>query len=1240
MSITSRSQSSSPDILGPPGDAEYLISSPIKPFVGRQSWVSPVNPRRQQTPAKRRRVSLSPAKSAHSIRFDDVLLPGSPTMKLDGRQRSLSPEKIQPEGDVSPWRIRVTLEATQDENEGGPSPKRSRPSTFTTKVPLKDERSPLIEKTPVRRRGRPRKSDLPLQSGSPWPGSPGNTPGPQGTTPQNGKRGRPRKGTPRPNAQDMDIDDKPTPALSIEPEYHASPMDTTADVVAEPGRHWSPGNLLAEGGYDSDSLGADDLPVAEFTMPTAPIQPERDNNAGREYGRASYDTPVIGDTEHHFQDNDENIHSTPSKMPSPSRDRTVSSIRSSRLAGHTSSPRTYPTPTPTSSLEDENHGMGFDDGHGVADEPLQSEDAGPAENHEEFDSIMESEGFTMISLDTLPSAKQHGLGSSTRTATDNPAKILQDRENGRIGERLKRKLPGTIHDLRNDKQSSARSSPAGEGRSPVPNTLARKSPPANVPYPDLPAVISPAKAASSPKRKPLTSLSKLVRVGMALQGPFRPPENAWAGDSNVNRKERLEDIFGTFSPDTRRELRAAMALGQELATRQTQAEKETEATAAEDRELESENYEEDDQMEEDDEVDVVIQSPQPQRSSRQDPTSATRITREVEWQMEREIVSRHAADPANSNRLIYIPSDEISQDDAEDQEELREEHPDDRSPTVESIREDVSIGKESFDEQPPNNGFDNFGPMENSPEQEPIEEPVQEEDEEHPDFIEEEPRGYESDHEPGPLRFNEQEMDMEPRIVDDDGSDIWQETRHAEPEAKSERSPFPTTSGTTDPEPEVLDDEDDGFDIWQEEARDHSHISQQSEHDQIHNQVLDSEPVSPWRHIAEPSPAQDYMSSSPAYVSLDQNDTLHLERNHIRQLQNRDIDLSALLAEEDTPNRARYYNGTSTPRSILSRRPGAQNSSNQSSAIKSKSPKKRVRLQTISQSPDREVEPAHEDNAAAPQDPQDPEPFQEPEIIDDGNVSDASVHDIEDTHEDVANTPEASRQADMNAPASSWLNRITSLTPRWLKAPTKDADDSSSVVSEEEPEDGHSEPGNLATVEAAKEISEDPESRSPSNRSSESPWRYVDEPEMPPPVEVPDHRPGRSQAPPGPRPLATFGFFSDAHYGALRRVYQMAKRHPDRFPYYDAPARRNIIGDWIWTSNGRHGVPITEAQFAIIDRFVHDLSRADAEFGGSGQVEWTEADLHRRLISIIIGEQIREERQAKATRGASVEPWR
>jgi hypothetical protein len=34
--------------------------------------------------------------------------------------------------------------------------------------------------------------------------------------------------------------------------------------------------------------------------------------------------------------------------------------------------------------------------------------------------------------------------------------------------------------------------------------------------------------------------------------------------------------------------------------------------------------------------------------------------------------------------------------------------------------------------------------------------------------------------------------------------------------------------------------------------------------------------------------------------------------------------------------------------------------------------------------------------------------------------------------------------------------------------------------------------------------------------------------------------------------------------------------NPERLEYYDAPGRAAIIGDWIWTSDGHHGVPITD----------------------------------------------------------------
>jgi hypothetical protein len=296
------------------------------------------------------------------------------------------------------------------------------------------------------------------------------------------------------------------------------------------------------------------------------------------------------------------------------------------------------------------------------------------------------------------------------------------------------------------------------------------------------------------------------------------------------------------------------------------------------------------------------------------------------------------------------------------------------------------------------------------------------------------------------------------------------------------------------------------------------------------------------------------------------------------------------------------------------------------------------------------------------------------------SVHDGASSEGELAHGDITITPEHQRQSDVEPQGSSWFQRITSLTPRWLKAPAHSDDDEPSSASEADPrdisedelEDGQVDQGELSIQSPQMDHhyhEKASTSHRSSDRSSESPLGVERTPQSmgleqghSEAVSSVEEEDGRNRlersissevvednpanmieeehdSPKGPRPLAVFGYFSNDHYLALRRVYRIAKRHPERFPYYDAPGRAQIIGDWIWTSDGLHGVPISEAQFAIIDRFVNELSHADVQYGGSGQVEWTDADLHRRLISIIIGEQIRDERKAQANRGASVDTW-
>ncbi|KAJ5386529.1 hypothetical protein N7509_009070 [Penicillium cosmopolitanum] len=1152
MSAITRSSSSSPDVLGPPGDAEYLISSPIKPFTGRQSFYSPAFSARKPTPAKRPRLSLSPTKSAHSIRFDDISLP----------------LKDQQDGNVSPWRIRVTLEATQDEeNERemqlSPSRKRHRPTTVTTMVPLKDGRSPLAEKTPSRSRGRPRKSDAKPLNGSPWPASPGNTPGRPGETPKR-KPGRPRKNTPRPAIQGSPmIEDEASPApeplhlleTEEEPQIQFSPMDIVEDRSVEPVRNWSPLNIAENGGLDSDSLGADDLPVADLTGPMQTNRAHLNTSATREYGRTTYDTPII--TEQQYLGNEENINSTPSKMPSPTRERRSSSVRSARDAGMASSPRTYPTPTPTSSLAEEENQAREAQGQQERENDDRQPLSDPTDEHEEFDSIMESEGFTMVSLDTLPSAQQFGLGSNASRATDNAARVLQDRHNGRIGDRLKRKLPG-ISDLQSDNHSSTRPSPVTNGLSPGSrlssharqelNGPAKLSPAGPVSYPDLPPTSSPRKE----------------------QPQFEEEEEARSGISLEKEPIPLDDI-----------------------------------------EEESEDIEEEgeeDEEEELDEVHVIPNSSQLEREEipQTDTTDRMRSQREAEWHEERQAVSRNAQDALDSNRMIYIDSDQNASEDEGLEED--NEHSDHLQSDFGSIGEEDhrqpgefeednafsdhlqsdfgSIGEEDrrqpeiFEEDRPLSDHlqSDFGSVGGEERREPkrfetIDEQEEPEgfeqfaDEEVAGSVDPENIGYSK---PGPVLSSPSSTKWplydEPKVSDgeDNGyDDIWrQEPEYPKLETQHVHEPEPEPIANYETE---MEDEEDGFDdIWQQEARDNSYLSHHSDN-QLQRPA--EEAASPWRQIAANPSSQNHLSSSPAYVDLERDDLRHLNQTQIRKLREREVDLSALLAADDTPNRARYYNGTSTPRSIL--RSATQHSSINGSALKSQSgnPGKRVRLQPLSQSPEREPEDEQESPIFRHNYSQQEAHINDVEEI--GSVSDGASNEAEPAHGDITITPQHQRQSDVEPQGSSWFQRITSLTPRWLKAPAHSEDDESSSVSEDdprdgsedEPEDGQVDQGELSlqsplevertpqsigleqghgeAVSSVEEEDEDEGGRSRFDRSisselvEDNPANMIEE----------EH-----DSPKGPRPLAVFGYFSNDHYLALRRIYRIAKRHPERFP--------------------------------------------------------------------------------------------
>ncbi|KAE8356532.1 hypothetical protein BDV28DRAFT_164517 [Aspergillus coremiiformis] len=1171
-----RSPSSSPDILAPPGDADYLLSSPFKPFRGRQSFMSPANFKLLQTPrsgkGRRSHISVSPTKSSHSVRFDDVLLPGTPSRRLNGRQGSLSPEKVQPDGNVSPWRIRVTLEATQDEenNKGSPARKRPRHSTMTMKVPLKDE-TDNVEQTPRKRRGRPRKSDVLDQSATPnaipHGGSPGHTPGPGGASTQKRKRGRPRKYHPG-----LDVAEKVGEQVAND--------QMNQQPIVEPEPSWAPLNLAADndsGDGLSDDQGSaepfeDDRQMKQFEDVLQNQTPPR-----VEYER-TYDTPNVDNMDDAYMQNDDDVHSTPSKRPSPERESQIISPDNTLYAGRTPRPhRLYPTLI-FSDEERQDQRVRDTVSHNRFRRSGVYATNDPTDEHREFDSIMESEGFSMVSLDTLPSAKQHGLSTSSQVAK------------GALKPFLKRESNGVLK-----RKSSIRNQHSGEDigliTQPEPSTFEQEKvsvnhgPTRTTSPPTSPALV-PVRTATRASRRPVSRFVRLVRAGIALESALRRPYDRGYSRNLLSSpemrdsqdkmrdletsKKRLELLFSEFDSEIQRDLRAALNFGQQLALRRVQSELEhakissaMEAAAEPSPEILSE----------------AINSRTPSREPdgpRDYDTPGTELRHRMEeWQREREAISREIQ-MANSSQVIVIDSD--GSDLASPESGMA-------SPGSGDERDWRSaIGQGGTDVLPVH---DQLQDIEDN-------------------------------------RFDEEEEEEE-----------VEEVEEVEEEEEEE-------------------EEDDGYeDIWQQEANERGELSDRSSiSNDPPNHNNDRQGSHPEAYSSTSERSAVGASYSPVSWTNGHDKVPFLGKSRISQLREQDVDMSVLLRAEDTPRRSLYYYGRRSAPSIENGRgPGqlqsvaAAQSEEEQDELYEEEDEEQGTVED-EEGRLREEFPQSEDYLEpSPQRVPGDETFQldpttnfenarqRSELWLDGD-GDENISDAVSAHETPVVTSERLQPSSVGKQASSWLQKITSFTPGWLKAPKrKPIEQTSPSIYNEILEDGGEE--RLPNVEAtyyddgfhSGNVEEDDMEETPRLRQDHEQQSFssplVDKTHTSPTVERKGDTYDR------PLPLAVAGYFSDDHYILLRRLYRLAKRHPERFPYYPGPGRSDIIGDWIWTSDGLHGVPITERQFTIIDRFVQELAKTDLQAGGTGQVGWTEADLHKRLISVIIGEQIRDEMKAQ-----------
>lgn len=564
-------------------------------------------PKHKSSP--KRNVSLTPKKSlsdaSRNRRLQDYYLTTPPA----GSARHSPTRSIaQSENLVSPWRICVTVEAEKDEEmdnqvRASRSPsKRLTGRTITTIVPLKglDDSSPAA---PIRGRGRPRKSlGTPSQSkGTPKPKRKG-TPGPKISAKLEDIRvneqlqlddmiPRKRPGRPRRSSvTEVKVPDNEQILSQSKADTHTN-VDTLATGIANQRKRKGGGKIANEHNFSSgtpwsqDSNQISGLNVEQETVASSSQRrlDRRPTASDPSIPMHTDEPPVIGGVE-----DDPTRHELALSDPHAS----------------TETGRVEPDLGPQKRVKPrKSHSLVTD----------------PTDKHDAYDSIMESEGFTMVSLASLPSAQQVSdadvftyqptrfkipgkeIGSREKTRQEahfthaivqKPAikslpQNYQDKTPKIFSSELQRKndcasshsqlsIPPGAHTAyqhavgeeqtlsqmrrlsslpplsgpRSFAQSSHSINGAIEGRSPdyQPATVSEKD--SNPSDPSDPSVKS-----SSDRKQSLRS-TLLTR-------------------SSISSEKGLNDPFSGFGVETRRELRAGLRLGEELAKRQQLASKAT-----------------------------------------------------------------------------------------------------------------------------------------------------------------------------------------------------------------------------------------------------------------------------------------------------------------------------------------------------------------------------------------------------------------------------------------------------------------------------------------------------------------------------------------------------------------------------------------------------------------------------------------------------------------------------------------
>ena len=517
------------------------------------------------SPKKSKGVILTPRKAladtSGNTHVQDFVL-NTPPPRRTSPTKSLK----QSSQSTSPWRIRLTLQAEQTSDlQCSPSRKRTptkrlieRSTTITVPLNGGDDTPQFVEK---RGRGRPRKSlEAPVKrNGTPIP-----------------KKTARRKTVPHvvQVKDDTPVSVRPTPPKRAKGRSRKS-LESTKDI--------------------STSMQADTplySPVMEEVKRDGAATSTRRKSTARR--KEIIPVEIAMETDQERPDSSKKLNGGLNEPQSLAADNDMGSFHfgsGEKSALHPNVPQTLdpaarPRKSPSpgkSSVEDDSGGMWRamtscriplpnEDGHDEAD-------FDPTNEHQEYDTILESEGFSMVSVSSLASTGSRSRGSDQKVEEYNP----NEHEPTALASDS---VPATLIDAQIQQE-------------PTQNLRAHANTPSVAASPSIPEAPKNGPSQSPRAMQEPThgtpKLARVVRAGNALQrvlspkpqnlaSPFRPAERAHlplmtedAAAQTVqsapvaivkSSKDASENLFSGFGAGTRRELKAGLRLGEELAKRQ------------------------------------------------------------------------------------------------------------------------------------------------------------------------------------------------------------------------------------------------------------------------------------------------------------------------------------------------------------------------------------------------------------------------------------------------------------------------------------------------------------------------------------------------------------------------------------------------------------------------------------------------------------------------------------------------